>query len=244
MNARTFILITCFIYMLSPRVFSQAEEKPDIYDQSYLRLQELYKESIEADRRYINGFQYTETFPGTIGHPFFLSEGWFLGELSMDGIHYEGITIRYDLFRDQVLYNHIHPSGSYNVVLNKELTEAFKIDGHLFKKLPARDKISPGIKAGYYELLSEGKASFYVKWQKRLSDPGPESRGEFSLFNEWYILNQGAFRKISGKSVLLKVLGDHEKEIRTFIRENRIVVKPGNEPGVRLVIDYYNHLLP
>ena len=39
--------------------------------------------------------------------------------LSMDGREYEGLNLRYDLYRDQVLFNHIHRSGSYIVVLNK-----------------------------------------------------------------------------------------------------------------------------
>ena len=123
------------------------------------------------------GISIQRHFPGTLATRFSFQKAGSWVNYPWMAIHYEGITIRYDLFRDQVLYNHIHPSGSYIVVLNKEWTEAFKIDGHLFKKLPARDKISPGIKAGYYELLSEGKASFYVKWQKRLSGSQPGIKG-------------------------------------------------------------------
>lgn len=222
MKVRTIILILTFTFMHSVSALSQGE----------------------TDKRYINGYLYAETFPGTMGHPFFLSEAWYMSELSMDGRPYEGLTLRYDLYRDQVLYNHIHPSGSYIIVLNKELIDAFVMDGHLFKKLQDPGHLSEGMEEGYYELLAEGKASFYVKWQKRLSDPGPDSRAEFTLIKEWYILNNGEFRRVNGKSGLIKVLEDHKKEIKSFISDNRIVINAGKEPEIKRIIDYYNRLEP
>lgn len=220
MKVRNIIIITVFLFSQTVSAFSQISE----------------------DKRYINGFLYTESFTGTVGHPFFLSESWYSSSLSMDGREYEEINLRYDLYRDQVLFNHIHRSGSYIVVLNKTLIEGFVIEGHPFRKLPLEGHLSAIMKEGYYELLSEGKASFYVKWQKRLSDPSPDSQGEFSLFNEWYILNNGEVRKVSGKSGLLKALEDHKKEIKSFIRENRMVIKSGKELEVKRIIDYYNRL--
>lgn len=222
MMVRTIILIFTFTFMHSVSALNQ----------------------VGTDKRYINGFLYAETFPGTMGHPFFQSEAWYQCDLSMDGRQYEDLTLRYDLYRDQVLYNHIHPEGSFIIVLNRELIENFVIDGHRFRKLPAPGHITSGMKEGYYEVLAEGKASFYVKWQKRLSDPGPDLRGEFNQIAEWYIRNNGEFKRVSGKSGLIKVLEDHKKEIKDFINKNRIVVKPGTEIEIRRIIDYYNRLEP
>jgi len=220
--------------MYSISAFTQAEEKHDSYEKSYLRLQKYYEESVNTDKHYINGFLYAETFPGSRGHPFFQSEIWYDAELFMDGRHYMSLALRYDLYRDQLLYNHIHTTGSYILVLNNKLIEEFIIDGHHFSKM----------KEGYYELLFEGKASFYVKWQKLLSDPTAKSVGEFSLIKEWYILNNSVFRKVSSKSGLLKALEDHRKEIKIYIRENRMVIKTGNESEVKHILEYYNHLGP
>ena len=244
MMARTSILISLLLFMPSISAFSQAEGNQNSYDQSYLKLQNIYKESMSIDKRYVNGYQYSETFPGSRGHPFFQSESWYLGDLVIDERHYEGLAMRYDLYRDQLLFNHIHPSGSYIVVLNIKRIESFTMDGHRFSKLSAADPLLPGMKEGYYELLAEGRALFYVKWIKRLEDPTPESMGEFSLFKEWYILNKGAFRKLNGKSGLIKSLEDHEKEIRSYIRENRIVINTGNESDIKRIVDYYNRLEP
>ena len=82
MKTRTIILITTFLFTLAGLTYSQVSE----------------------DKRYINGFLYTESFTGTVGHPFFLSESWFSSSLSMDGREYEGINLRYDLYRDQVAF--------------------------------------------------------------------------------------------------------------------------------------------
>jgi hypothetical protein len=244
MMVRKVIMIMVFVYVFSVSAFTQAGENHDSYENSFSELQNFYEASIATDNRFINGSLYAESFPGSRGHPFFQSETWFQGELLMEGRIYHEVAVRYDLYRDQLLYNHIHSTGSYVVILNKKRIESFTLEGHRFCKLPNTGHLSDGVEEGYYELLSEGKATFYVKWMKRLSDPSPQSPGEFTLFNEWYIQNNGKIRKVSRRSGLLHSLNDHEKEIREYIRENRIVIQSGNEPEIKRIVDYYNRLEP
>ena len=130
MMVRTIILTTLFIFIYSISAFTQAEENHDSHENSYQKLQNFYKESISKNNRYVNGYLYSETFPGSRGNPFFQSETWYQGDLFMDERFYEDLAIRYDLYRDQLLFNHIHPTGSYIVVLNIKRIESFSIDGH------------------------------------------------------------------------------------------------------------------
>jgi hypothetical protein len=209
-------------------------------DISYL--EELYHQSAGTDTRFINGSLYQDAFPGSIGHPFFLSENWYYGELVMMGRAYHDLPLKYDLHRDLLLYNHILKSGSYVLVLNTTRIDTFVIDGHTFCKLDRTPGDQHETDEGFYELILAGKASFYQKWYKRYDEPSQHARGEFSEFKEWYILNDNQCFQVSRRPGLLQALGDREKEIRSYIRENRIVVGSADEQAVKRVIDYYNSL--
>ena len=238
---RKAFFVTISVCLASFSSHAQVDEKGNSHALSIQELQEIYSMSAGKDKSYINGSLYTEGFPGSRGNPFFHTETWQTGAVYMKGQSYDSLLFRYDLYRDQLLYNHIHTTGSYILVLNKTRIDSFTIDGHHFHKLSVSGEASP---EGFYELLAEGRATFYVKWFKRLSEPSPESSGDFSLFSEWYILKNGRFSKVSGRSGLLKALGDKDKEIKSYIRKNKMVVRPGNEMAIKSIVDYYNHLEP
>jgi len=209
-------------------------------DISYL--EELYRQSAGTDTRFINGTLYQDAFPGSNGHPFFLSGNWYYGDLVMMGRAYHALPMKYDLHSDQLLYNHIHRSGSYVLVLNRTRIDTFVIDGHTFCKLGRTPGDRRGTDEGFYELIAAGKASFYQKWNKRYDEPSQHAQGEFSELKEWYIINDNQCFQVSRKPGLLHALGDREKEIRSYIRENRIVLGSGDELAVKRVIDHYNSL--
>lgn len=241
MMIRQIILTILSLFAILLQSPGQEKKTAALHELTFEELCKIYEASAGNDLQYINGSMYTEAFPGCKGHPFFNSEGWYEGELVMQGKKYEGLTLRYDLYRDQLLYNHIQSSGSYIVVLNKYRIDSFTMDGHHFCKLQSPGS---GSEEGFYELLSEGKASYYVKWTKRLSESTPEYNGEFSLFTESYIQKKEEFSRINRRSGILKALEDHEKEIREYIRANRIVVRPGNEMKIKSIVDFYNKLTP
>ena len=239
---RPAFLITVFFIALSPMLLAQQEGDPDLYGLQFSQLEALYNQSTGTDNRYINGSVYRDAYLRTRGHQFFLSESWAKGTLVMMGRNYKGIPLKYDLYKDQLLYNHVHESGSYTLILNTTRIDGFTIEGHRFIKLAELNGAPTETEGGFYEVMTEGKASFYQKRNKRFSEASQHSRGEFSDFTEWYILNNGQYHKVSRKPGLLKALGDREKEVRSYIREQRIVIGNGDEIAVKRVIDHYNSL--
>ena len=238
------IVISAILVAFPVQVLTQDGNARDEADSDYRKLEKAFREAAGPDLRFINGYEYTDRFPGTRGTPFFPSDIWYIGDLYMNGKSYTGLALRYDIFRDQLIYNHILTTGNYMVVLNKTRVDSFIIDGRQFCKLEIPRGSMGEKKEAYYEVLSTGRASLFVKWSARLSEPSPGSNGEFSRFSEWYILNQGRFIRVYRRAGILNALEDKEKEIRNFIRENKIIVKPGNEDDIRRIVDHYNRLSP
>ncbi len=231
------ILLLCIISQTLP---AQQEREQD--QNSFAHLEKLYRHAAGPDRRYINGSEYQDVYPGSTGHQFFLTENWYFGQLVMENRAYKNLPLKYDQCNDQLLCNHIHSSGSYVVVLNRTRIDSFIIEGHVFCKLAIPDGTPSAAGEGFYELLSKGKASFYQKWEKRYSEPSQHSGGSFFQFREWYILNENKYYRVKRKKGLLKALGDREKEIRSFIRENRVIFVADDKAAVKKVVDYYNSL--
>ncbi|MFO7933702.1 MAG: hypothetical protein R6U78_06440 [Bacteroidales bacterium] len=240
---RLFSIIWILIFSLySPLLEAQQTGTVDLLPSQAEYLETLYNSSAGAGRRFINGSEYRDSYIRASGHPFFLTTNWVKGMLIMHGRSYDQLSVKYDIYRDQLLYNHILESGAHPLVLNKTRIDSFTIRGHRFchlRRIPGTDDRTD---AGYYEILSQGKARLYIKWRKRYNEPTVHSRGEFIQTIDRYILNEGSFFRINRRWGLLRALGDRKKEIRTYIRRNRLLVGPGHEEELKEIVEYYNAL--
>ena len=160
----------------------------------------------------------------------------------VEGRSYNNIFLRYDIYSDQLIYNHIHQSGNHALMLNKIRIDSFIIEKHKFRQIFSDTGESQFCDPGFYEVIVAGRVSFYQKWIKRYTGPTQNSPGEFVLFNELYVLNKEQSHKISRKSGLIKALKDKEKEIKTYIKKYKIFIGNGDVESIKRVVDYYNTL--
>jgi len=208
----------------------------------YNYISEKYSESVQSDGRFVNGSLYQDFYNRSAGHQFFLTKNWSNGSVTINGKWQKQVPLRYDIYSDLLIYNHIQESGVYAVKLNKFRIDSFFIEGHSFCNLHANSGLSQDMNPGFYELISNGPATFYQKWIKRYNEPSQNSAGEFVLYNELYILNKEKFYKITRKPGLIKALNDREKEIKAFIKKQKIYIGTGDVVAIKKVVDYYNSL--
>lgn len=238
-----FILLILFLPAVNPVALKgQQELHSGTPGQEFALLDSLYRNASGTDTRFINGAVYQDAYPGATGHPYFLSPHWIAGSLTMMGRNYVSINLKYDLYKDQLLYNHFHVTGPYTLVLNSDRIDGFIIDGHTFLKITGSAQPGNLPATGYCEVLSEGKASLYLRWIKRYSGAVKGSGGTFSQFLEMYVLNDGRSYRVRNRPTLLKALADREPQVKAYLRENRIAPGSGDPQGVKRIIDHYNSL--
>jgi hypothetical protein len=221
---------------------AQEREATDLAAMQAGYLDSLYYSATGADRNFINGTVYLDPHTGARGHPFFLDGNWTSGSLVMDGRSYGQHSLKYDIYSGQLIYNFILESGPCALVLNKTGIDNFTLDGHTFRRLNMIPGVVTPADAGYFEVITDGMAGFYIKWEKRYKQPTAQSPGEFVTHKDRYILNRGSFYRVNRRWGLLRALGDRKKEIRAYIRERRLVIAPGHEEAVKEIVDYYNTL--
>jgi len=204
-------------------------------------LRSMVMQATGEDRRFINGSLYQEVYPHSIGHPFYGNGNWTEGSLVMLGKTSDGLLLKYDITNDLLIYNHVHESGIYAVNLNKALIEEFALDGTRFRQLSHPDQGAP---AGFYQMVTTGTASYYIRWVKQYEPPSAASQGRFTRIKQSYIQVQGELFRVKGRGGLLRALEDQKKPIKQYLREHQITIRGDNETGLRQVVDYYNQLQP
>ena len=212
-------------------------------------LRNLVEQATGSGQSFINGTLYQDVYPGTNGHPFFGNGQWSEGSILTGGKTYRGVSLRYDLYKDLLIYNLIHESGIYAVNLNKERIDRFTLQGHHFVHLtntdadPERKKPQPAA-PGFYEEICTGKAALYLKWIKQYEPPSSQGDGRFIAFEQICIRKDGMLYRVTGKRTLLLVLSDQDVLIKRYIRVHGLTLR-GNSAGVyQQVVEYYNSLQP
>ena len=103
-------------------------------------------------------------------------------------------------------------------------------------------------RSGYFLLLAEGKVNLLKKLEIKLTDPvpakpmrDPEPRKFVRKADTYYIKSSDQRTyEITNLKKLIAFLGDHQKEMTKFAKENKISVK--DQDDLTVFITYYNTL--
>jgi hypothetical protein len=179
----------------------------------------------------------------TTNHPYFKDLDFVTGRLSYCGVVYPDIRIRWDLYRDEFI---ILSPGKYNVALNNENIDFVEIYGYYIFPLWA-DGLAGCPPAGNYILLYSGNFTVIEKLTNTLNRIESASRNRdnhyfFRLSSKFYLLKDEAYQAIKNKRMLLKALGSHRKELKSFMRTNDLRFKGNAETTVLEVVKEHERL--
>lgn len=164
----------------------------------------------------------------------FTGDPWLLpnllpGSLHWVGTQYEVNAIRYDLVLDQLTILIPGPTRDALISLSPLLVDQFSIDGRRFfmpQYLPSGE-VPSALSQGYHERVFQGKhASFLVKHRKELLSESRSYTIEylFETKSSRYAWIDGEYHKFKGKSALLKAMKKYKKEIKSLMKDRKILV--------------------
>lgn len=235
-----FILVGFFI--LPTEVLCQAAQSDTLFLSHAIRnIEDLYAQSIGVESHLYNGVLYKEYNAHTSdeGIPYFRTEDWQDGSVFYDGELYEDVPMIYDLVQEKIVIEHGY--GGIKLELINEKIKYFTLSGHTFVRLVADSSRSP-IRTGFYDLLYDGKAKCLAKLQKTYNEEivSRELLIKFRENNRYFIVLNGRYYQVKGKSSILSVLEDRAADIRKFIRKNKIKFKGDRGQAIAKVVRYYD----
>jgi hypothetical protein len=195
----------------------------------------FYQSYIGADAAIYNGIAYQPNYRGIEGHPYFGTSNLVSGTLIYEDVTYSHIPLLYDLVKDCLVITDlkgqplIAPSGK---------VRQFSLGPHTFVNLSVNNI------PGYYECLSSGYASLYIRHTKSIEEKLELAQvfRRISSRDEYILYKQDHYYPVTSGKRLLALLSDKTKQLQQFQHARHIRFEKDPAQGMKAVVDDYNQL--
>jgi len=207
----------------------------------YLKLSMLPQDTLKENQVLFNGRMWRNQYFKVMGDQFLFSNEFLPGSLTISGITFNYIDIRYDIYNDEIIIPTNH--GSL-IQVNKEMVDSFNIifqnESYHFTKI--QDDSLKGLK-GYINILYNGKTPFFVKYKKEIQLLAVD--GKFDMFyqkHRIYIVKDSLGYQVNSKRELFKHMDEYKIQVRSYIKKNRLNVSIKYPESIVPIIEYYDSL--
>lgn len=189
------------------------------------------------DQELVNGMQYYNKHPRSLGHPY-LMEGWVhQGSVIIRGKLYNGIWLKYDIHKQQVEVEYQTMNGADNqVILVGDRLDEFTIGEHYFKRMQLDEEVGEQ----FYQVIGEGQMILYIQWEKRLVPVSGDSRfiEEFTTPKRSYMLEMDAsVQPFSNKKSFVALFPKGiQKDMKKLIKRNHLLIRSASTQQLELFI--------
>jgi len=127
-----------------------------------------------SDQELVNGIQFSNHYGRIDGQPYFLDGMFREGSVYVNSQWYKHVMLRYNIYSQKVEIEYLTAEVNLNQFMSvPENVSAFKLDGHVFKRL-----VFPDEEPAYYQVLSAGSNECYIAWEKKLGSSKTSSNNE------------------------------------------------------------------
>ena len=195
------------------------------------------------DQELVNGLQYYNRHPRSLGHPYLL-EGWVhQGSVSLRGKLYEGLWLKYNIHAQHVEVEYQTVNGAYNqVILVSDRVDHFSIGNDYFERLELEEG-----QVKFYQVIGEGRIIWYIQWYKNLVPVSGDSRflEEFTVPKRNYLLElDGTIYPFSSKKNFIQLFPKSiQKDMKKLIKSNNIQIRSATSQQLELFLIAASNLL-
>jgi len=252
------ISFTVFIFLLTipgvaQRSLSLSDEEGKDYNRTVLEKQneylfKLYYQKVGDRDELINGRDYVPYYYRPKLKPLLFFEKKRTASIILNGRKYNGLTLEYDTFLDQVIYfdkTKFINSRLFKIVLNKDIVNNFSLyfgqDSLIFRYFKSDAGINFNLHEGFYEVAYEGESKFIIKHQSIPLEK--EGIIEYSYLPVDYIMVEDEFYRIRSSRDFIKLFGEKSEEIKKFMRNCKVNIRKADKKQIVTVLKYYDTLL-
>lgn len=152
-------------------------------------------------------------------HQYFQKNEFVKGEVTYQNQTFYDVLIKYDLHEDRLIVNLPSTFENRSILLEKFLSEAFKLQNSSFFNLKEH---------GFHELLFSSKeVTLYKKWTKLKKKKLNKSFVYFKFIekNLYFLVKNASYQQIKNKKDFIQLFPNQKKMISSFYTSNRILKK-------------------
>jgi len=229
-----FLLLSVCFYSGTAKTYAQTT-----YDSAIYSWYKYFDISYGPDYNLINGIKYLYLYSNIGGHPFFGENQFYTGSLVISNREFQDVSLKYDLYNQNMILQYSpFTGGSNQILLKNEFIHEFKIDGKLFRKYSF-----PETGTRFYQVVTSGKIYCLYYWKKELNFSTLSSYNFSPQKKESYIVMNSKPYRFKNKKQFRKLFPvQHQKEIKQFIRNNKIRLKNESDNNMRRLLELCNQL--
>ena len=235
--------IACLLFaFFASQGYAQASDDPLAFlSDAKASARSSYDELIADQLALFNGVEYVNYDLGISGNPYFMDDYYAEDTIEYDGMVYHDIPLKYDVVENKVLveyYNHV--GNRRGLILENQKVNAFTYEGHQFVKVTTDNPVG-SLKEGFYDHLLRDEISIYASRKKQIEKAvkNGQMNIKFAVLDQFFVELSGSTYRVSNKSALLQLFEDHKKEMKQFIKANRLDLKRDFEASLIAVTRQY-----
>ncbi|MDN3205436.1 hypothetical protein [Algoriphagus sediminis] len=204
------IKIVFFSVSLMLLGWSVRAQEPEVSD-SFLA---LYQNQLPYFQELITGGEYAFASNTYGGEPYYKSQHFDFGLLSINGIDYEEVPLLYDSFNDHLIT--FHPIHKQKILFKPEKVEAFRIfENEEFQYFEGNSDYNKD-KNGFYRVVAGDDLKVLTKYFKELKPSKEIEKNlfEFREYEDYFLWYKDDFVKVEKLKTAIKALGINKKEVR------------------------------
>lgn len=195
---------------------------------------------VEVDNL-VQGRFYSPHYPGILGSQF-LTESWIEGDFRLWDKDYLGMPLTFDLYTNDLILLYKTKVTLHFIRLDKKQVQQFRMGQQYFINTSFSSYKNMGLQEGYYEVILEDKLSFLIK--RQLDKKTNNAIYSFIRNDKKYLILEGRSHLCSNKKSLLKAVGkQYKKQLKTFLKKNKIYLKKASDEEWTKVVIYLNEVI-
>ena len=176
---------------------------------------------------FFRGTEYTKIYTKESGTPFLETQGINTGWVDYYGSRYHDVTLQYDIEDDELVSYDF--SGTVRMQLVKQKITAFGIGTRKFVRIAGTDL--------FFEEVYNGPHQVLIRRQKVFTRTGTED-GMYKLYTSYFVSHGKVPVNIQSGNDLFSYFGKYGKELKEYLRDQKIVFKKNPEKAIITVVSY------
>ena len=187
---------------------------------------------------FVIGYNYNQVTNSESNHPYFKENKWAKGSLVYQGLYYSVEGLKYDIEIDKLIYLMYDKENTMNgVALDENFIREFSVLNSTFRYYyDLKNDTGRKLKAGYYEVVYDGKLKFLVRSRKS------KTMNDFSSITDLFLLKDGIMIDINNTGKLIRQLKDKEKRVKEFVKDNLLKLNKSDYSSASKILKFYENL--
>ena len=194
------------------------------------------------DQELVSGFQYYVRFAQYKGDPFFPEDAFLDGSVSLRGLQYENVRLKYNSFSQGLILEYTDSRGGYNLLrLNNAHVDSFRLGMHHFQKLSLL-----GEEPFFYQVISSGYVRCYIHWKKNIQSINnslPYTHVYTRPLGNYYLNYGGSIQAFTNEKIFISLFPESmQADIKKYFRRQHFSLKRASPTDIQNLLIYISQL--